>query len=129
MRLVNAQKFGRTKRFDVFRVRVKRDPKLGRPRDVYMAWHHSEDLPRPVCTVTLWDWTRQSEDKKPHVFVEWINVDDEERRKGIATEVMSLLISKIKGLTYSGATEQGEKLCDKLDRIKASSKKQRKRGK
>jgi len=123
MRLVNAEKFGRTRRFDVFRVRVKRNPRLGRPRDVYMAWHHTEDLPRPVCVVTLFEWTAQSEDKKPHVFVEWIHVEDEERRKGIATEVMSLLISKIKGMSYNGATDCGEALCKKLDRIKRSLKK------
>jgi GNAT superfamily N-acetyltransferase len=115
---VNADRFGRTERFDIFRVRVERDPDKYQPRDVYMAWYHSEDFHRPACVVTLWDWTAHSDDKKPHVFVEWVEVDELERRKGIGTEVMSFLISRIEGITYTGATEEGEALCEKLDRLR-----------
>lgn len=111
---MNAELFGRTKRFDIFRVRVERGADY-RPRDVYMAWYHDRDFHRPACVVTLWDLTEHS--GEPYVFVEWVQVDELERRKGIATEVMTFLISRIQGVSYSGATPEGEALCGKLDRL------------
>lgn len=114
---MNAEKFGRTERFDIFKVRVERDPGVGLPRDVYMAWHHKEDFHRPACVVTLWENTFCKGDG-PHVFVEWVQVDELLRRKGVATEVMSFLISKIEGIDYTGETPEGEALCEKLDRLR-----------
>lgn len=111
---VDAELFGSTERFDIFRVRVVRDVFTGLPRDVYMAWHHSEDVPKPVCTVTL----------NGHIpyggqqfEVDWIHVDECCRREGIATEVMLFLISHLPNVTYQGVSEEGDALCDKLDRL------------
>jgi len=89
-----------TERFDVFYVHVERNPQLGCGRDVYMAWHRHEDVPRSVCEVTLWG-----------NYIEWLHVCEEWRRNGVATEVMRGLEKNVGELDYSGVTEAGEAFC------------------
>lgn len=101
--------FCKTKRFDIFHHRVVRNPELGLPRDVYTAWHHSEDLPRPMCVVTVYpDYSN---------YVEWIEVADDYRREGIATEVCKALREKLGDLTLDGGTEIGEKFVAAKEKI------------
>lgn len=104
--------FCKTKRFDIFHHRVVRNPDVGLPRDVYTAWFHSEDVPKPVCVVTLFDWSAMAENKETHIFVDWAEVTDDWRRKGIATEVLHALQAKLGPLTVTGATEAGEAFAD-----------------
>lgn len=92
--------FCKTARFDIFHHRVVRNPDLGVPRDMYTAWHHSDDMPRPMCVVTVYpDYNN---------WVEWIEVADDYRREGIATEVCEALSKNLGGLNMSGATAVGE---------------------
>lgn len=94
--------FIKTKRFDIFRHYVVRNPEQGLPRDMFTAWHHSEDVPRPVCEVIVYT--------HPYgIFVEWIHVCEEHRRQGIATEVLTAIEKKWGALTVTGATAAGEK--------------------
>lgn len=98
----NYSPFLKTKRFDIFKHRVVRNPKQGLPRDMFTAWYRDEDVPRPVCEVILF--------VHPHgVFVEWVHVCEEHRRQGIATEVLTALDAKWGPLTITGATIAGEK--------------------
>lgn len=95
-----------TKRFDIFSVQVERNPAIGAPRWVYMAWHHSEDVPHPVCTVTIWG-----------SWVEWVETISECRRDGIATEVVRGLEEHFgEPLNMSGATDAGTAFCDAFER-------------
>lgn len=96
------QPFIKTKRFDIFHHRVVRNPKLGHPKEMFTAWFHGVDVPRPICEVILWP--------NPYgLFVEWVHVCEEYRRKGIATEVLKALESKFGPLDMGGATDAGEK--------------------
>jgi hypothetical protein len=96
------QPFIKTKRFDIFHHRVVRNPKLGHPKEMFTAWFHGEDVPRPVCEVILWP--------NPYdIFVEWVHVCEEYRRQGIATEVLRALENKLGALSMGGATVAGEK--------------------
>lgn len=92
--------FCKTERFDIFHHRVVRNPELGNPRDMYTAWFHSEDMPRPLCVVTTWPDYKN--------YVEWIEVADDYRRNGIATEVCAALLAKLGELSIDGATEDGK---------------------
>lgn len=94
--------FIKTKRFDIFKHRVVRNPKQGLPRDVFTVWHRNEDVPRPVCEVVLF-FTPYG------IWVEWLHVCEEHRRQGIATEVLRALEKKFGEITASGATTAGEK--------------------
>jgi len=98
-----------TKRLDIFRHRVKRNPKLGLPRDLYTAWHRLEDIPRPLCEVVVWPWKNGN-------WVEWVHVCQEFRRQGIATEVLDAIKKDLGSVSLSGATSEGEKLCEKMAR-------------
>lgn len=103
--------FLKTKRFDIFKHRVVRNPKQGLPRDMFTAWHHSEDVPRSVCEVTLF--------AHPHgIFVEWVHVCEEHRREGIATEVLSAIEKKWGPLVITGATHAGEKFVESYEKKK-----------
>lgn len=85
-----------TERFDVFHVHCERNPELGVGRDVYLAFHRVDNIPRPLCTVTLFG-----------NYVEWLEVEAGERRKGIATEVMRALELHVGELQVDGVTEEG----------------------
>ena len=88
-----------TDRFDVFRVAIQRFQGCG--RDVFMAWYHTEDIPRPVCEITLFG-----------NYIEWIQVSDDLRRQGIATEVLTGLENHVGSLVGEGVTEVGKAFCD-----------------
>ena len=47
-------------------------------RTVFQAWFHSEDVAKPVCIVTI--------NESFADFVEWVHVDEQYRRQGIATD-------------------------------------------
>ena len=94
--------FVQTKRFDIFRHRVVRNPEQGLPRDLFTAWYRDEDVPRSVCEVVLFIY--------PHgIYVEWVHVCARYRRKGVATEVLTALQNKWGPLSMSGITDAGEK--------------------
>lgn len=94
--------FIQTKRFDIFKHRVVRNPEQGLPRDVFTAWYRDEDVPRPVCEIVLFVNPRD-------IYVDWVHVCEEHRRQGIATEVVTALENKWGKLTLFGATAAGEK--------------------
>lgn len=93
----------KTKRFDIFYQRVVRNPKQGMPRDVYTAWFHCEDIPKPVCVVTIW-----AECPYYDNYVEWVEVSDDWRRQGVATEVMRALRKKLGKLDMIPGSDDGE---------------------
>ena len=94
-----------TKRFDIFHTHITRNPLLGAGRDVYTAWYRNDDVPRPVCVVTLFA-----------SYVEWIEVTQILRREGIATEVLEGLELKYGLLNYESASEEGEAFCESYGR-------------
>jgi len=102
--------FLKTARFDIFHHRVVRNPELGVPRDMYTAWFHSEDVPKPVCVVTIYTYEllEPKENSQFSRFVEWVEVTSDHRREGIATEVLRALRDKLGYLSLSGATDEGE---------------------
>lgn len=112
----NYSPFLKTKRFDIFKHRVVRNPKQGLPRDMFTAWHHSEDVPRPVCEVVIY----------PHTvfgnFVEWVHVCEEHRRQGIATEVITAIEQTYGALVLTGATKVGEKFVASYEKKKKPTK-------
>lgn len=94
--------FIQTARFDIFHQHVVRNPAAGHPRELFTVWgRRYDDMPRPVCEVVL--------HPNPYgLWVEWIHVDEEHRRNGIATEVLRALRKKLGLLTITGATVVGE---------------------
>lgn len=98
-----AERVTRTERFDIFRVDVEREPAMGIGRTVYMAWHHSEDIPRPVCTVTIGPMFN---------YVEWINVEEGFRRQGVATEVLKAIEDVIGECQLDAVTSEGLAFCE-----------------
>lgn len=92
-----------TERFDVWRHSIVRKP--GRPREVYQAWFRDEDVPKPVCVVTV-DGGRG--------YLEWVHVDEQYRRRGIATEVLRAVDDDIGIETADGVTEAGVRLVESL---------------
>ena len=100
----------RTERFTIFSHEIQRDEKVGGMcRTVFQAWFHSADVPKPVCIVTI--------NESFMDYVEWIHVDEQYRRQGIATEVMHAIESYIPGITLDGATKAGEAWCDHYERL------------
>jgi GNAT superfamily N-acetyltransferase len=96
----------RTVRFIIHRHEIMRDDALGgMPRTVFQAWHHSEDIPRPVCVVTI------NECFMNHC--EWLYVDEHHRRKGIATEVMRAIEADIGECDLTAVTDEGEAFCNR----------------
>lgn len=93
----------KTARFDLLYHFAPRSPEVGLGRDVYMAWFHSLDVPRPVCTVVLWG-----------NYVEWIYVDEAYRRQGVACEVLAAIHSRDGALNAYPVTEAGTALFTKL---------------
>lgn len=93
-----------TERFTVTHVHCDRNDERGMlGRDVWIAFHRDIDHPRPSCVVTLMgNW------------VEWIEVSPEERRQGIATEIIGGLENLVGELELTGVTEEGEKFVDAI---------------
>lgn len=99
----------RTKRFTIFSHEIKRDDALGGlSRTVFQAWFHSLDVAKPVCFVTVNEGFCD--------FVEWIHVDEQYRRQGIATEVVNAIENIIPGITFEGATDAGHAWCEHYER-------------
>ena len=95
----------RTNRLTIFSIEIPRDKAVGGfPRTVFQAWFHSNDVPKPICNVTINEGLLD--------YVEWVEVDEHFRRQGIATEVMQAIESVIPGITLYGCTESGEAFCD-----------------
>lgn len=91
-----------TERFDIFRVQICRNPELGAPRDLFTAWARKEDLARSLCEVTIFQTSFGN-------YVEWLHVDEQHRRVGIATEVLSAIEDILGGsLEMVAASESGE---------------------
>lgn len=99
----------RTNRFDIFGDEVFRDESLGNPRTVFQAWHHSEDIPRPVCIVVVNQCFGN--------YVEWAETFDGFRRQGIATEVLRAIELEIGGITIHAVTESGTAFCDAYEEM------------
>ena len=98
-----------TDRFKVFSHEVCLSDESGMIRTVFQAWFHSEDVPKPVCIVTI--------NESFMDYVEWVHVDEQYRRQGIATEVMRAIADRIPGITLEGATDAGEAWCDHYERL------------
>lgn len=100
----------RTERFLIHKVEVMRPEELGGlPRSMFTAWTHSDDIPRPLCLVVVNQCFAN--------YVEWIHVDEENRRTGIATEVLRAIELEIGGVTMDGATEAGTAFVDAYERL------------
>jgi hypothetical protein len=99
-----------TERFDVFRVTCVRNPALGVPRTVYIAFHRHQDIPRPVCICTVLG--KCPIDGLP--YVEWLEVTSNDRRTGIATEVLLGVQDFIGPMIAEPVTHAGEKLVEAL---------------
>jgi hypothetical protein len=91
-----------TDRFTISHVHCDRNDEYGfAGRDVYLAFHRHDDVPRPLCIVTLCgNW------------VEWIEVPEGYRRLGIAREVLNGIEQIIGCLELSPVTEEGEAFCN-----------------
>lgn len=95
----------RTERFTIFSHEIKRDENVGGAyRTVFQAWFHSEDVPKPVCIVTVNEGCGD--------YVDWLHVDEQYRRQGIASEVVRAIESYIPTLMLEGATDDGEAFVD-----------------
>lgn len=98
----------RTDRFNVHRHQITRDDAVGgMARTVFHAWYHSEDVAKPVCIVTVNECFSN--------YVEWVHVDEQYRRKGIATEVLRAIETNLSGVMIDGATDEGEAFCDSYE--------------
>ena len=62
-------------------------------------------LLQPVCIITVYH-------SRMGGYVEWVHVDEGERRKGIATEVLRALEKRCETLQMEGVTEAGEAFCE-----------------
>lgn len=91
-----------TERFDIFRVQICRNSELGEPRDLFTAWPRKEDISRSLCEATVFQTPFGN-------YVEWLHVDEQHRRIGIAREVVSA-VEDILGceLIMEAASESGE---------------------
>jgi hypothetical protein len=99
-----------TERFDVFRMTCMRNPGLCVPRHVYLAFHRHQDIPRPVCICTIWPKCPIGE----LPYVEWLEVTSNDRRAGIATEVLLGIQDFIGPMIADPVTHAGEKLVEAL---------------
>lgn len=99
-----------TKRFIIYSHEIPRPEKLGGMcRTLFHAWFHSDDIPRPICIVTI--------NESMCDYAEWVHVEEEFRRQGIATEVMRAIEIVIPGITLEGVTDEGEAWCDHYERL------------
>jgi len=110
-----AERVLRTERFDILHVIMRRDERIGYPRDVYQAWFHSEDVAAPACTVTI---NVNTGLPAPH-YIEWINTHELFRRQGIATEVLQGIVSLIGPIDVEGATDDWEAFEDSWRKVSA----------
>ena len=93
---------------------VPRNPALGRPRDIYLAFHRHQDIPFPVCVCTIWPNCPPS----GWPYVEWIEVSSDERRRGIASEMLLGLQDYIGPMVAEPVTYAGQMLIAALgDRL------------
>lgn len=93
-----------TERLDVFRIEAERNEKLGLPRDVYLAFHRHEDIPRPIVACTIFcEFSR---------YVEWLETEERFRRKGYATEMLRGVENFVGQCDCTGVTESGEAFLD-----------------
>lgn len=99
----------RTERFEIFKATCLRTQNGCDPRDVYLAFFHSQDVPRPVCTLTIWDGPLGR-------YIEWVEVPDGFRRQGIATEVLKAFEDQIGSTVVDGVTESGVAFVDAYNR-------------
>ena len=104
-----------TRRFDIFCAHCERNPELGQPRDVYLAFSRDDDVPRPQYTVTIWPTCPCFDDDDNHVkgvqsYIEWCEVAEDFRRAGIATEVLLGLQDYVAPLVGDGKTDSGRAL-------------------
>lgn len=91
-----------TERLTVSHVHCERNEEIGHlGRDVYIAFHRFEDLPRPLVIVTLCG-----------NYVEWIEVSEGERRQGYGREMVDGLEKHVGCLEMTGVTDEGEAFVD-----------------
>ena len=101
-----------TARLNVFAFHVK-PTHLLETKWVYLAWRTDQECAYPVATCTVFE-----AESLGGVYVEWLDVSEQHRRQGIATELMLALDAKCGGkLIYEGATEAGDVLIARLERI------------
>jgi hypothetical protein len=106
-----------TKRFEVFRITCDRTLKGAMPRDIYAAFFRDKDVPRPVCTVTVWPTTPvfDADDERTEPkgqYVEWCEVTERFRRQGIASEILLAIQAFAGPLDGTGVTDDGEALME-----------------
>lgn len=89
-----------SERFDIFKTEVECRGTQSK-KFMFHAWFHSEDVAKPTCIVTISEFN----------FVEWIHVDEQFRRKGIATEVLQAIENEIGKLILDPVTKEGEEFC------------------
>ena len=91
-----------TQRLQIHRVTCNRIQEGFLSRDVYLAWLIDDDIPRPIATIVI----------SPHYdnYVEWVHVEPEWRRQGIATEALAAIEQRIGELCLTGVTPEGEHL-------------------
>lgn len=91
----------RSERFDIYHHDICRsEANGGLARSVYHAWFHSQDVPFPVCVVTINECFMD--------YVEWIHVEERYRRQGIATEVLRAIELELgRVVTMDAVTDLG----------------------
>jgi hypothetical protein len=107
---VAAQLMFETTRFNVVRDERACHNTMGMKSDVYKAFYRAADATHPVCTVVVSRTVFM--DRRP--YLQWIRVARNERRKGIATEVLLGLQAFIGPMVVNPATHAGEKLVEAL---------------
>lgn len=93
-----------TERFIIYSHEIPEIEGVRLPRTVFQAWFHSMDVVKPVCIVTV--------NESMFDYVEWCHVEEQYRRQGIATEVVRAINSVVPGLSFEGATDEGEAFVD-----------------
>lgn len=105
----------RSARFEIHKHTINRPKETGGcPRTIYHAWFHTCDVPKPVCIVTI---NRFSTLTSSFNYVEWIHVDEDFRRQGIATETLASIASQLGRLLIDGATDEGEAFCSHFQQL------------
>lgn len=90
-----------TERFEIWKTTVRHYGDHGSlPRKMYFAFPAEPESKRLVSFVVV--------DDNQSSFVEWIYVDEELRRSGVATEVLQFVEQHGNELTISGATPEGD---------------------
>ena len=92
-----------TTNFEVFLVLRGRHTVGNWYGDTYLAFYRYQDVSQPVCHVTL-----SEPEPEGYRYVLWIEVNSENRREGIATEVLLGLQQHVGPLFASGTTDAGK---------------------